>query len=137
VNAYQILGISHRSTPSEIKAAYRRAATTNHPDRGGSHEMMVIINQAYEQVKSRPNTRRNTTRKPTSSAPTPINLSDWFSLYNQLLLVVKHRGYKKGWITYRLEELKPPLEVWQLHGQVMGYKPTFAHHRWKQQGAAI
>jgi DnaJ domain len=91
VNAYQILGISPRSTPSEIKAAYRRAATTNHPDRGGSHEMMVIINQAYEQVKSRPNTRRNTTRKPTSPAPTPINLSDWFSLYNQLLLIVKHR----------------------------------------------
>lgn len=130
---YQILGIPPHSSRTQIKAAYRRAAASHHPDRGGSHEAMVTINAAYEQLtRVTASTSHHSPRKP--SPPTPTNLSDWFLLYNQLLSVVERRGYKRGWITYRLEELKPPLEVWQLHGQVMGYKSGFAHHRWKQQG---
>jgi molecular chaperone DnaJ len=50
-NHYQTLEISHKSTPDEIKMAYRRLAKQFHPDRQNgiaSHEKIVAINAAYE-----------------------------------------------------------------------------------------
>jgi molecular chaperone DnaJ len=50
-NHYQTLEISHKSTPDEIKKAYRRLAKQFHPDRqtgSASHEKIVAINAAYE-----------------------------------------------------------------------------------------
>ena len=125
------IGVSPHSSLTQIKSAYRHAAANHHPDRGGSHETMVAINTAYEQL-----TRHFAATKPSTncrSAPPPTSLSDWFGVYNQLLAVVARRGYKRGWITYRLMELQPPLEIWQLHGQVMGYKPSFARYQWEKQ----
>ncbi len=131
MNPYQILGVSPHASLTQIKSAYRQAAAINHPDRGGSHEVMVMINTAYEQlarhfVTTNPGSHR-------SSTPIPTSLSDWIIVYNQLLAVVARRGYKRGWITYRLIELQPPLEIWQLHGQVMGYKAGFARYHWEKQ----
>ena len=45
---YNILGIAPESSVSEIKAAYRKKALKCHPDRGGSHEKMLEINEAFE-----------------------------------------------------------------------------------------
>jgi molecular chaperone DnaJ len=50
-NHYQTLEINHKSTPDEIKQAYRRLAKQFHPDRQtdqASHEKIVAINAAYE-----------------------------------------------------------------------------------------
>jgi len=44
---YDILGVKRGASFDEIKAAYRRACKTRHPDMGGSHEAMVEINTAY------------------------------------------------------------------------------------------
>lgn len=41
------------TTQEEIKNEYRRLAKANHPDLGGSTEVMVAINAAYEQAVSR------------------------------------------------------------------------------------
>lgn len=43
-----ILGIEPTFSGRDLKRAYRRAAAANHPDRGGSAERMVLVNQAYE-----------------------------------------------------------------------------------------
>lgn len=44
---YEELGIAPDATPSQIKAAYRAAASRAHPDRpGGSHERMARANLA-------------------------------------------------------------------------------------------
>jgi DnaJ domain len=130
MNPYQVLGVSPHSSLTQIKSAYRHAAAHHHPDRGGSHEMMVAINTAYEQL-----TQHFAATNPTTdrSAPPAISLSDWYVLYNQLLELATQRRYKRGWITYQLIELQPPLEIWQLHGQLMGYKPGFAHYHWDKQ----
>jgi hypothetical protein len=45
---YDVLGIAHDATSTEIKAAYRRMAMRYHPDRGGSHEKMLLINEAFQ-----------------------------------------------------------------------------------------
>ena len=45
---YKILGTDPSSTFNEIKSAYRKKALTCHPDRGGSHEAMVKVNEAWE-----------------------------------------------------------------------------------------
>lgn len=44
---YDILGIARGASLDEIKAAYRRACKTKHPDMGGSHEAMTELNTAY------------------------------------------------------------------------------------------
>ena len=44
---YDILGVKRGASFDEIKAAYRRACKTRHPDMGGSHEAMVELNAAY------------------------------------------------------------------------------------------
>jgi DnaJ domain len=128
MNPYQILGVPPHASLTQVKSAYRQAAANHHPDCGGSHEAMVAINAAYEQLS-----HNLIASQPRSyTAPPPASLSDWFGVYNQLLAVVARRGYKRGWITHRLIELQPPLEIWQLHGQVMGYKAGFARYHWER-----
>lgn len=47
-NCYEVLDVSARSGPLEIKHAFRQASLRHHPDRaGGSHEAMIRVNQAY------------------------------------------------------------------------------------------
>ena len=53
---YEILGVPSDAGMQEIKNAYRRRAVECHPDRGGSHEKMLLINEAW-QVLSDPYTR--------------------------------------------------------------------------------
>ena len=47
-NCYPILGINLNCSPSEIKVAYRNKSKIYHPDLGGSNELMIKINLAYE-----------------------------------------------------------------------------------------
>lgn len=44
---YEVLGVARGASFDEIRAAYKRACKTHHPDLGGSHEAMVELNTAY------------------------------------------------------------------------------------------
>lgn len=44
---YQILGVNKSSTPDEIKKAYRKLASTTHPDKGGDTAAFQKIEEAY------------------------------------------------------------------------------------------
>ncbi len=60
-NHYQTLEISHKSTPDQIKQAYRRLARQFHPDSqndSASHDKIVAINAAYE-ILSDPRLRKD------------------------------------------------------------------------------
>ena len=57
-NYYEILGISIDAPQQTIQQAYRAKAMVSHPDRGGSHEAMLAINEAYE-ILINPETRRH------------------------------------------------------------------------------
>lgn len=51
-DAANILGLSGEVTPQDVKAAYRKAAMTYHPDRNpAGAEMMKIINAAFETLR--------------------------------------------------------------------------------------
>lgn len=54
---YDILGVSTGASEAEIKAAYKMKAKENHPDKGGSVETMVKINNAYR-ILINPETRK-------------------------------------------------------------------------------
>jgi hypothetical protein len=54
---YAILGVSQSADLLAIKSAYRQKALHCHPDRGGSHEQMLAINEAF-QVLANPALRR-------------------------------------------------------------------------------
>ncbi|KAF5371496.1 hypothetical protein D9615_009636 [Tricholomella constricta] len=45
---YKILGVSRDADTKTIKRAFRQAAKTAHPDKGGSEAKMAAVNEAYE-----------------------------------------------------------------------------------------
>lgn len=47
-NLYQTLGVNPTATLDDIKRAYRQECFRCHPDKGGSHEQMVALNEAWE-----------------------------------------------------------------------------------------
>jgi len=44
------LGLPIGANEEEIRAAYRRLAIENHPDRGGTHAAMSSINEAFDRL---------------------------------------------------------------------------------------
>jgi len=54
---YQILGVPRNADANTLKSAYRKRALESHPDRGGSHEKMLLVNAAWE-ILSNPEKRR-------------------------------------------------------------------------------
>ena len=54
----------------------------------------------------------------------------WNSMLNELLQIQQSRGYKKGWIQYQLEKLKPPLETWYRAAELLGYRRGWGWHKW-------
>jgi DnaJ-class molecular chaperone len=54
---YQTLGVSKTATPDEIKKAYRKLASKNHPDKGGDTAAFQKIEEAYR-VLSDPQQRQ-------------------------------------------------------------------------------
>lgn len=54
---YSILGVSRSADDAALKNGYYKKASSQHPDRGGDHEQMALINRAY-MVLSDPILRR-------------------------------------------------------------------------------
>jgi curved DNA-binding protein CbpA len=55
---YQILGVNPSADLDTIKKAFRRKVMECHPDRGGSHAQMILVNEAWE-ILSNPKYRQN------------------------------------------------------------------------------
>lgn len=49
-SAFEMLGVPPGSTESEIRAAWRLRAQQLHPDAGGSHTEMIVLNAALHQA---------------------------------------------------------------------------------------
>jgi curved DNA-binding protein CbpA len=74
MNHYETLGVKPRATQAEIKAAFRRKARDNHPDReGGNPEAMAAINRANE-VLGDPERRARYDATGDSTEPVPIEV---------------------------------------------------------------
>lgn len=63
-----------------------------------------------------------------------INPDDeWQQIYDELLENCQAYGRKIGWVFYRLEELQPPLKIWERYAQLRGYKSGWAKFRFEDQ----
>jgi DnaJ-domain-containing protein 1 len=47
---WSILGVSRTASTEEVLSAWKRLAITHHPDKGGSHDRMAIINDARDRA---------------------------------------------------------------------------------------
>ena len=48
IDYYKVLGVQPDANGEQIGNAYREAAKKSHPDHGGSHENMVLLNKAWK-----------------------------------------------------------------------------------------
>ncbi len=51
--ALVVLHLRPSAPPELVDAAYRTLARLNHPDRGGDHDAMLALNQAYDAIGGR------------------------------------------------------------------------------------
>ena len=52
VDYYQLLGVAVNASQREVRMAFLGHAKEQHPDVGGSHETMQLLNKAYETLAS-------------------------------------------------------------------------------------
>jgi len=50
---YETLGVSPNADPATIRRAMSRLALATHPDKGGNHDDMVRVNEAYAAAQDR------------------------------------------------------------------------------------
>jgi curved DNA-binding protein len=87
MNYYDILGVLKDSSPDQIKQAYRKAASKNHPDKGGDTVKFQQVEEAYR-ILSDPQKRSEYDNPPQQMGPNHFhfdfgggNLHDIFSQF--------------------------------------------------------
>lgn len=65
----------------------------------------------------------------TQNQETPSTLEEWFEIYDYLVSYQQTNDYRMGWLYYKLEELQPPLQIWQQYGILQEYKPKWCYHQ--------
>lgn len=74
MNHYETLDVQRDATADEIKQAWRRKASENHPDRdGGNPELMAAVNRAYE-ILGDPARRASYDASGSDELPKPLDL---------------------------------------------------------------
>jgi hypothetical protein len=48
LDPWAVLGLSRAASTSDVRCAYRRLAVALHPDHAGSHELFLLVQQAYQ-----------------------------------------------------------------------------------------
>jgi hypothetical protein len=94
---YKILGVNPNATLSEIREAYRRLATQNHPDRNPTSQAtarMQEINEAYKVVGNINNRRKYDFERPNSTATTQTNSSS--STKSSIIINKSQQSFTQG-----------------------------------------
>ena len=50
-------------------------------------------------------------------------------MFERLVETMEKRNYKRGWLFYRLKDMNPMYEIWQLAAEQLGYYDTWAKHK--------
>ncbi len=64
-------------------------------------------------------------------------MDEWEDRFKRLVFTQQLNDSKPTSLIYRLRDLKPPLEIWQMLGKYMGHKQGWAWYQWKEQQESI
>lgn len=82
---YEVLGVKRSASIEEIRAAYRRAAKTAHPDQGGSSEAFQRVQRAAEVLLEAAQKRGAAVQDSTFGAGDRTSVdSDWMDVRDEL-----------------------------------------------------
>ena len=68
---------------------------------------------------------------------TAEELGKWDERIDRMVATMTERNYSKGWLGYRMAELKPPFEVWRKVGKLLGFKTGWAYHKHREHTLGI
>eukprot|EP00927_Polykrikos_kofoidii_P014245 TRINITY_DN16232_c0_g4_i1.p1 TRINITY_DN16232_c0_g4~~TRINITY_DN16232_c0_g4_i1.p1 ORF type:complete len:500 (-),score=41.48 TRINITY_DN16232_c0_g4_i1:29-1528(-) len=85
---YALLQISERASPSEIRAAYRRAALICHPDKGGTSQSFQLLVRAFDTLSDNHrrhlyDVRRGRRKRRATHAADPVRGGDAQASYDE------------------------------------------------------
>lgn len=106
-DATNLLGLGSSFSSAELKSAYKKAAIKNHPDKGGSEEMMKKVNDAHDTLKKYGS---STTKLPKEN---PFKkYDDWAKMYTPVIKAQVMASFKSDvWIKYFNAYSPKPLTV--------------------------
>lgn len=58
--------------------------------------------------------------------------AEWERAWAELLATQQTRGYKPGWLAFQLRDLQAPLVIWEHCAKVLGYRPGWAWHKYRE-----
>jgi hypothetical protein len=106
-DATKLLGLSTSFSDAELKSAYKKSALKNHPDRGGSEEMMKKVNDAYETLKKSGGSAR---KLPAENAFKKYD--DWAKIFAPAIKADMMASFKSDvWLKYFNSYSPTPLTV--------------------------
>ena len=113
----KLLGIRDPLTSELLKNAYRKAVMKHHPDRGGMHEAMLLVNEAYKRYQDylcgRLENRSNELfHEGEGFHCEPKNVNDYIYLLNSVLAEV----YCDEWDIVNSYEIVRELQEQQFYG---------------------
>lgn len=59
-------------------------------------------------------------------------LDDWRCVFEELVQKQKSRNYNPKWIFFELQKMHPPLEIWQMCGEYLGYHWKWANYQFEE-----
>lgn len=82
IDAIRLLGLNDNFSFNDLKTAYRKLASKNHPDHGGSDEKMQSINHSYSVLLE----EYSTTEQSPERSEKEINIfNDYFKFTNECI----------------------------------------------------
>jgi DnaJ-class molecular chaperone len=82
IDAIRLLGLNDNFSFNDLKTAYRKLASKNHPDHGGSDEKMQLINNSYSVLLE----EYSTTEQSHEISEKEINIfNDYFKFTNECI----------------------------------------------------
>lgn len=63
-----------------------------------------------------------------------VKHKEWLEVFDKIVAFQNECGYDNYWLLKKLEKLRPPMAIWQIYAELVGYKRGWAFYKSRDQG---